>query len=161
MKMSWLLYLVAALVVIPVAATESWRQCAQKARAIQADPNQGPGGRQYAPDRVIDVKHLKLDLDPDFQKRKIDATATVVFSPIAKPIDVVKLDAIALEIHNVESSRELQSHHAGFDKLSLIFEEPIPAGEETTVMITYSAEPQDGLFFRTLEMGYKEGDTHL
>ncbi|MBN2133117.1 MAG: M1 family metallopeptidase, partial [Sedimentisphaerales bacterium] len=34
-------------------------------------------------------------------------------------------------------------------------------GEETTVIVTYDAEPRRGLYFRTPEMGYPAGDTHL
>src|SRR5690606_2318165 len=35
-----------------------------------------------------------------------------------------------------------------------------PVGEEASVDIVYSAEPAQGLFFRTAEMGHPEGDDH-
>ena len=35
------------------------------------------------------------------------------------------------------------------------------AGKEASVTIAYRAEPTQGLYFRTPEMGYKAGDTHL
>jgi aminopeptidase N len=41
------------------------------------------------------------------------------------------------------------------------FAEPIPADKEASVTITYSATPQKGLYFRTPEMGYPAGDSHL
>lgn len=145
---------------------QSWKACAKKGEAFReisaaADERGGPGGRKYAPDRLIDVKHLKLDFTPDFEARTIEGTAKITFSPIAKPLDEVRLDAIDLDVGEVTSTRELESHFVDHEHLVFLFEEAIPAGEETTLTISYSAEPQEGLFFRTPAMGYKEGDTHL
>src|SRR5690606_24179268 len=34
-------------------------------RAAMAEGHQGGSGRQYAPDRVVDVLHIKIDVTPD------------------------------------------------------------------------------------------------
>ena len=36
-----------------------------------------------------------------------------------------------------------------------------PANKEAWVAIEYRAEPVNGIYFRTPEMGYKPGDTHM
>ncbi|CAN0348094.1 unnamed protein product, partial [Ectocarpus sp. 4 AP-2014] len=36
-----------------------------------------------------------------------------------------------------------------------------PVGEEVSVAITYTAEPKKGLYFRTADMGYPEGEDHV
>ncbi|MFT5468532.1 MAG: aminopeptidase N [Verrucomicrobiales bacterium] len=145
---------------------QSWKACAAKGDAFRqesaaADGPGAPGVRKYAPDRLIDVKHLKLEVTPDFDKRTIEGTATITFSPIATPLDEVRLDAIDLAISEVQSSHAVEDHYVDYANLVVLFKEPIPAGEEVSVTVFYSAEPQDGLFFRTPAMGYKEGDSHL
>lgn len=169
MKLRWNLLVAAAIATNPLFGAEfgrGWEVCAEKGVAYQigsaaAGPNDGSGERKYAPDREIDVKHLKLEVTPDFKARTIAGTATITFAPIAKPVREVRLDAIDLKIESVKSTHKLESHHVDFDKIVFLFEEQIPAGDEAALTIDYTAEPEDGLFFRTPEMGYKEGDTHL
>ena len=36
-----------------------------------------PGYRKYAPDRRVDILHLKLELTPDFQKRSIQGNVQI------------------------------------------------------------------------------------
>src|SRR5207247_3810189 len=45
--------------------------------------------------------------------------------------------------------------------ITVTFAGPIPAGKEASVTIAYRAEPTQGLYFRTPEMGYKPEDMHL
>tara|TARA_R110002096_G_scaffold403766_3_gene601311 strand:+ start:3951 stop:6563 length:2613 start_codon:yes stop_codon:yes gene_type:complete len=138
-----------------------WEWCASKRNALAGPESESSNSRKYSPDRKIDIKHLKLDFTPDFKKRSISGTAEIRFSPIASPQSEVQLDAVDLRIASVESSRELESYHVTTEKLVFLFADEIEAGEDVTLTIAYSAEPQDGLFFRTPEMGYKKGDTHL
>ncbi|MEO7297966.1 MAG: M1 family aminopeptidase [Verrucomicrobiota bacterium] len=117
--------------------------------------------RKYAPSREIDVLDLKLDVTPDFQKRTISGTATLTFRPIAKAIDEVRLDAVDLIVSNISSTEKIESYQVTEEKIIISFSKPIEAGKETRVTVAYSAEPALGLYFRTPEMGYKEGETHL
>ena len=47
------------------------------------------------------------------------------------------------------------------EKLVITFAEPVAAGAEVAVTISYSAQPERGLYFRTPEMGYQQGDTQV
>ncbi len=138
-----------------------WEWCAQKGHAAATTSPSSAAQRKYAPDRRIDVKHLKLDFTPNFAKRSLTGTATLTFAPIAKPVREIKLDAIDLRIEDVEANIPLESYHVEEEHLSFLFQNPVPAGQEVRLTVHYFAEPQDGLFFRTPEMGYKPGDTHL
>src|ERR1041385_3433471 len=124
-------------------------------------PIDSPDYRKYAPDRDVQVVHLALDVTPDFKKRTVEGRALWTVKPIAKPVTELKLDAVDLSIHEVSSSEKIRAYEATDEKLSIAFAEPIPVGKEATLTITWSAEPTQGLYFRTPEMGYKEGDTHL
>lgn len=146
-----------------------WENCSCKkdlyslrARFMEGKMEKPPGnGRQYARDRIIDVTHQKIDFTPHFGNRTIRGTATTTFAPIAKSIDELSLDAFDLSVEKVESTREIESWDNDDKRIAIYFKAPIPAGEEVSVTVHYTAEPKDGLFFRTEAMGYPAGDDHL
>jgi aminopeptidase N len=117
--------------------------------------------RQYAPDRKISIRHLLLDVTPDFIQRTITGKATFSFKPIAMPLDVLELDAVDLSVSAVAASVAIRGHQVTGKKLTITFEPPVPPDQEVTLTTTYTAEPTRGLYFRTPEMGYRPGDTHL
>jgi aminopeptidase N len=117
--------------------------------------------QQYAPDRSVDIGHFDLNVTPDFLKRTISGTATFTFRPIGKPLEELRLDAMELDVEKVEASVQV-SYWENTDKAIVInFSKPLPPNRPAQVKITYSCEPQHGLYFRTPEMGYDPKDTHL
>lgn len=117
--------------------------------------------RRYPPDREVLVRHLALDITPDFKRRTITGEVNIRFQPNLKPVTQVTLDAVDLAIQSVKSGEPIQAWQAADGKLVVTFTQPIPADREANLVVTYSAEPTKGIYFRTPEMGYKEGDTHL
>jgi aminopeptidase N len=128
--------------------------------AWTADRPAGPT-RQYAPDRDFDLHHLLLDVTPDFQRRTIAGTATLRLQPNARPLREIRLDAVDLHIRSVTATAPVQAWQSTTNQLVITFEESLPAEREVTVTIAYDAEPREGLYFRTPEMGYRDGETHL
>jgi len=116
---------------------------------------------QYAPDREADILHITIDVTPNFKNRTIAGTTTIKFAPISKPLAEFRLDAVDLDISSVTSSAKIEGYTATDKAITITFEPAVPAGAETTVTIIYEAEPKEGLYFRTPEMGYPEQDTHL
>lgn len=116
---------------------------------------------KFAPDRDVEVMHFALDVTPDFKHRTVAGTAVWKFKPLIKPVEEIKLDAVELAVESVTATEKIQAYQSTEDKLIITFAAPIPADKEVAVTIKYHAEPADGLYFRTPEMGYKEGDTHL
>jgi len=116
---------------------------------------------KYAPSREIDLLHLAIDVTPDFKARSVAGKVTLRFTPIAKPFAELKLNGIDLAVSAVESSEKILGYQATGEHVIVTFAEPIPAGKEANVTIHYSAVPDQGLYFRTTEMGYPAGDSHL
>jgi aminopeptidase N len=116
--------------------------------------------RRYAPDRRVDVTHIKLDITPDFDRRTVAGTATLKFAPIAKPLDSLRLDGVDLHIAKIRSSHAVRDWSADRQNVTIVFEPAIAADEEAWVEIDYSAEPVNGLYFRTPEMGFPASDAH-
>jgi aminopeptidase N len=150
------------LVAAPALAVESEMICRCGAAHLLPKPMTFKPGRKYARDRFVDVQHLKLDVTPDFAKRTIGGTATLVFKPIARPLMKLELDAMGLTIEDVSAQgATLAGHEVTDEKLVITFTNPIAADAEATVRIRYQTQPEHGLYFRTPEMGYKPGDTQL
>jgi aminopeptidase N len=128
--------------------------------AAEAKPDQAPS-RKYAPDKHIDVMHLKLEVTPDFGNRAVTGKATMEFQPVARPLRQLKLNAVDLQIESVESKHKIQAYQVTEDIIEITFATAIPTTEKSEVTIHYKVTPKKGLYFRTAEMGYKQGDTQL
>ena len=120
------------------------------------------GKYHYAPDRKVDVQHIKLDVTPDFEKRTVSGTVSITASPISKPVELLDLDAKDISVKSVQCKEaEVQDFVSTRETLQILFKTPIPVGKKFTVVIEYSAQPNAGLYFRTPAMGYPETDTHI
>ena len=124
-------------------------------------PVDSPDYRKYAPDRTIQTVHLALEVTPDFKQRTITATAALRFRAVVKPFQELTLDAVNLNVRSLTASEKVQAYQVTDKQVIVTFAEPIQPAKEVVVTIAYSAEPTRGLYFRTPEMGYKAGDTHL
>lgn len=135
------------------------RYCGQNHAAISFDPP--TPGRKYAPDRQVDILHIKLDVTPNFENNTVAGTATITFAPISAALAQLRLDAVRLDIAEVTGTAEVADFAVDDESLAILFAEPIPVGEEASVTVRYSAQPAKGLYFRTAKMGYPEEDTHI
>jgi aminopeptidase N len=124
-------------------------------------PLDSPDHRKYARDREIDILHLTVDVTPDFKQRTVAGVTRLDFKPIAKPFKELRLDAVELDVQSVTATEQIAAWQNTDEKLIVNFAEPIPPDRPVSVTIQYRAQPTKGLYFRTPEMGYKEGDTHL
>jgi aminopeptidase N len=117
--------------------------------------------RNYAPDRTVDIRHITIDVTPDFQDRIVAGTTTIRFVPINRALAELKLDAIELDVSSLTSSAKIEAYTVTDDAIFISFDPAVPAGTEASVIIVYEAEPKQGLYFRTPEMGYPEDDSHI
>jgi aminopeptidase N len=158
-----------ALLLVIIAASSLWARDDENANAILEcrksstflAPIDSPEYIKYAPDRDVQVLHLALDVTPDFKARTVQGTAVWKIKPMLKPVREIKLDAVDLNIHTVTATEKVQGWQATDKQLIITFAEPVPTDKEVSLTITWDATPAHGLYFRTPEMGYKEGDTHL
>lgn len=162
MKIRVLLF---ALLLIGVVPNALWAEEAAaiecfKSSAFFAAPD-SPEYRKYAPDREIRVVNLAIDVTPDFTNRTVAGKTTLTFKPIAKPLSELSLDAVRLRVSSLKSSVPVLDYQVTDEKILVTFAQPIPADQEAWVAVEHSAEPTAGIYFRTPEMGYLPGDTHL
>ena len=119
-------------------------------------------GRKYARDRRVDIKHLALDVTPDFTRRSIAGEVTITFSPVAEPLTKLELDAVEITIDAVGAAgAKVSEHQTTKNKLIITLAEPLAPGVEAAVTIRYHCQPENGLYFRTPEQGYAQGDTQV
>ena len=132
---------------------------AQPAYAQPAAP--APATRQYAPSREVRLLHLALDVTPDFRQRTIAGEVTIRFQPIAKPCPELRLDAVDLAVTNVTSTARILAWQLTATQVIVTFAEPLPPDQEASLTLRYRAQPTEGLYFRTREMGYAPQDEHV
>ena len=144
-----------------LAAADSF-DCRHCEKHLLPQPIKLVAGRKYARDRRIDILHLKLDVTPDFAKRTVAGTTTMTFKPIALPLAELELDAVGLAIFEVNArGATVAEYEVTNEKLIVTFASPIAPDAEITLTVRHSAQPENGLYFRTPEMGYQDGDTQV
>ncbi len=117
--------------------------------------------RHYAPDRKVDIQHIIIDVTPDFGEQTVAGITTIEFSPIAMPLDELKLDAVRLDVSSVTSTSSIGDYTVTDEDITITFDPPVAPGTKTGVTIHYEAEPVKGLYFRTPDMGYPEDEIHI
>lgn len=151
----------ALLTAFSLASADSF-ECRHCEKHLLPQPIKLVAGRKYARDRRIDILHLKLDVTPDFAKRTVAGTTLMRFKPIALPLARLELDAVDLNITEVKADgAKVAEHEVTNEKLIITFATSIAPDSEVTLTIKHSAQPEHGLYFRTPEMGYKQGDTQV
>jgi aminopeptidase N len=155
----WLSLVLAFSVVVSAVAADSESLCRHNHFAQPAADRSDY--RKYAPSREVDILHLALNVQPNFTNRTVAGTSKLLFKPLGKALHELKLDAIDLTIIDVKGSEAIESYQVAKEQIIITFAKPIPVGKEASVEVSYQAEPARGLFFRTTEMGYKDGETHL
>ena len=151
-----------ALALLPLEAGADSTECLHCDKHFLPQPLKLIPGRKYARDRRADILHVKLDVTPDFAKRTVSGTATLRFKPIALPLEKLELDAVDLKITSITATgAQVAEHQTTDDKLIITFAKEIAPDAEATVTVTYSAQPDHGLYFRTPEMGYNASDTQV
>ena len=108
-----------------------------------------PGTRpRYAPDRLVDVEHIRLDLDVDLDQRKIAGTCTTTVVAIRDGVRWVTLDACELDVASVTLSGQRLPHAHDGKQLRIDFGTAVAkAGARATFVVAYAAAPRRGLWF--------------
>ncbi len=107
-----------------------------------------PGAEpRYAPDRPIDVRHVRIEVTLDFERREISGAVTTEFAAIADPVRRVTFDAEEMDILSVSDGRRRLSHDAFGGKLTIDLGRPLPAGRTARTIVRYRARPPLGLYF--------------
>ena len=116
---------------------------------------------KYAPDRLVDIQHLTLDVIPDFDMHTVEGKTRIDFAPIAHPLKTLRINAFDLDVVRVWSDAGIKDWTLTDTHVVIAFDPPVPAGQKTFLGILYRAQPKMGLYFRTAKNGFPAEDTHL
>ena len=108
-----------------------------------------PGARdQYGPDKLVDVLHIDLHLEPDLDALTLDGVCTTTVRAYDDPVHRLSLNAVDLAVSAVERDGAALAFERRDDALIVTFEPPIAPREELSFRIAYRAsKPRHGLFF--------------
>src|SRR5262249_47243226 len=116
-----------------------------------------PGTRaRYAPDRVVDIQHIALELDVDPARREIAGTATLRGSVIAGGARTLELDAVELAIEKVAVGGKAAKYRHDGKRLAIELPEGLATGAELVVAVDYRGAPRRGLYFISPDDGYPQ-----
>src|SRR3972149_4497554 len=118
-----------------------------------------PGDKpHYARDRVVDVRHIKLEISIDPQAKRMEGACHTTFAPINDGLRHVEFDAVEMEVRDVrlEGRRTRLSYTYDGARLRIDLGSVRKAGEELTTVVRYSASPRRGLYFVGPDEGYPD-----
>jgi aminopeptidase N len=111
-----------------------------------------PQKLNFPPERAFDMEHIRLDLNVDLPKKRVESVATLKMKAIA-PSATLSLDAVDLDVKSVKAATgggapaDVRFSNTG-KTLDVFFASPIPAGQEATVIVDYVVQdPKQGLHF--------------
>ncbi len=121
-----------------------------------------PGARlQYGPDKIVDVEHIELYLEPDLEHHTLDGICTTTVRPFDQPVDRLELDAVDLEISSVERDGKPCAFSLRDNKLAIAFDPPLLPDQSAAFRIVYrTSRPRHGLFFVDLSPEYPDKVRH-
>ncbi len=125
------------------------QQCAMNSVPSKYKPFVLPGSTtHYARDREFDIQHVKLDLNVDPEKKRLEGTAHLTLTPIVDSVTRLEFDAVELDIKDVKLStgRPASWENTG-RKIILDLEKALKTSENVTVSIRYAGEPRRGMYF--------------
>ncbi|MFQ5664274.1 MAG: M1 family aminopeptidase [Terriglobia bacterium] len=135
---------------------------AQEEAGASADQLRKPFGdvrarRHWARSRTYDLKHVKVELGVNWDKREIAGTATLTLAPINDGLLSVEVDAVEMSIEEVrlEGGPRLDFSHDG-QRLTIVLDHAYASGENLRLAIRYRARPRKGLYFTGPDEAYPD-----
>lgn len=105
--------------------------------------------RRYLRSRTYDLRHLRLELAIEPERRLLRGTATLHLSPINDGCRDLRFDlASNLEVASVRQVGGRQpTYRHDADELHLQLAKPVDAGREIEIVVAYQGSPRRGLYF--------------
>lgn len=101
----------------------------------------------YIPTKQFIIKHMKLELKPDFDKKSIKCKQALTINAIQDGLDHIILDAAELNIRSINANKKSAQFKMLDDKVRIELPEPATEDETITLLIDYDAEPRQGFYF--------------
>jgi aminopeptidase N len=116
-----------------------------------------PGTRaRWAPDRVVDIQHLALELEVDPDNRRVAGTVRLRVAVIAADTHVIELDAVELTIDSVTAAGAPVGFRHDGKRLRIELAHAPAIGSELQLVVAYRGAPRRGLYFIAPDDGYPD-----
>lgn len=129
------------------------------AGAAPIEPMGGRDPRHYPPDRLIDIRHMRLELTfDDLSTKSFSGAATYTVRAVAPGVRVAVLDAEHLDIQSVttDSDEPLETAYDG-EQLTIRFRSDLPTDRDTRFVIRYvCTNPVEGMIFVLPNAGHPD-----
>jgi aminopeptidase N len=131
--------------------------CGRLAGEPATPPHALPGDRPvWTRDRVVDVKHTKIDIKLDVPGRGVAGTVTHTVAPLNQGARYVEFDAVDLAITAVQVARKPAEFSYDGTTLRVDLGADRRRGQDLAVAISYSARPRIGMYFIAPDAGYPQ-----
>src|SRR3989337_2017529 len=101
----------------------------------------------YTPTKQFAIKHLKLEIKPNFDGKSIECRETIDIIPIEDNLQHVILDAAELNIRSVHVDGKGLQFKALEEKVRIELPTPATEDEQVRISINYDTKPRRGFFF--------------
>jgi aminopeptidase N len=115
-----------------------------------------PGDKaQYPRDRVIGIKHVRLDITLDLDAKRVGGSVSHTFTPLNDDFASFELDAVELTIGDVRLANGVALRHSHSNgRLHIELDSPRHPGDEITVTVDFAGSPRRGMYFIGPEEAY-------
>ncbi|HEV3232037.1 MAG TPA: M1 family aminopeptidase [Candidatus Dormibacteraeota bacterium] len=111
---------------------------------------------QYPPDRLADIRHIRLDLEVVPEKRSLKGVATHFLTPLGRPLSRMVFDLCELTVDAVRVDGKVAPFHHEGGRLEVTLKPAAPLGREVRVEIAYHGSPRTGLNFTGPDRDYPD-----
>ncbi len=101
----------------------------------------------FAPNREFDLVNIKLNLNFDLDKKKLNGIANETINPLRDDLKIIHLNAVDMTINNVALGRKILKYNYDGKILTIEFDKSYSLNDTLTFSINYSTTPQKGLYF--------------
>jgi aminopeptidase N len=105
------------------------------------------GESKPRPDLEFHVRHYKVHLDVDLERRELRGRAALTVEAIRDGLRDVALDAAELDVASVRVGGRQARHETEGERLRVKLPRPLGVGKRATVEVTYATRPRKGFFF--------------
>lgn len=115
-----------------------------------------PGATEhYAAERPVRAEHVRLELDLDFDQKRLSGICTTCLSAV-RPVSTVTFDAVDLDVSQVlVDGRPTPFSNSGAH-VRVELPAPLSPGHAREVAIHYACQPRRGLYFWGPDAGYPD-----
>ncbi len=120
-------------------------------------PHALPGDRpQWPRDRVVDVRHILLEIALDLPGKGVGGTVTHTVTPLNDGLKRVEFDAIEMQIEGVTLNGSAVKHRYDGEHLAVELGGAKNRGDRLNIAITFRATPRLGLYFIAPDEAYPD-----